>query len=227
MKNNLSEIRVGDIFSEQSYFKVTKVNTDSIDFLHIYTGETVRLNNNYVSDILFTADQYQQEVTVGILDKIWTASQIKEEIKKNPAFNMKEGDLKQEGIKTVWSNVGTKPFTVCFVKQGKTLSNKAYETKVKQVIDNALREIDTAAKGKKGVAKTASEVIEELIRNPISNQEPGEERVLRGYKIQHESTDGYYQVVDLDITQGENKRLVNLNTIKWLVVGGVKYNVER
>lgn len=54
----------------------------------------------------------------------------------------------------------------------------------------------------------------ELINNPILPYEEGEDRVLRGYKIQFECVD----MADI--------RPVNINTIKWLIFNGVKYIVE-
>lgn len=227
-KVNIKEIHAGDIFGEQSTYRVVKVNPNTVTFTHIKSGKEVELGHTYVEELLYTADQHQTEVTVGLLDKYWTAKQIEEIAKKNPLLvdGVQVGDLKQPGIKTIWSEVGSKPFTVCFEKKGKELSKKAFDTKVAEVTQKALAEIEGASKGKRGVVKTASQVIEELVRNPVVNYEKGEERVLRGVKLQHESPDGFYQVLDLDITQGDNKRLVNLNTIKWLVVGGVKYIVE-
>lgn len=220
---NINEIQVGDIFSESPYYRVVKVNKNDVTFQHIQSGKEVTLSNNYVTELLTTADQFQTEIEVGVLDKFYTEKQVKEYKGSNPP---QVGDLKQKGIRTIWSELGAQVFTCCFVKKGKELSKTAYEKKIREVLEESLTIIGQAAIGKKGVAKTAAEVVEDLIRNPITNYEKGEDRVLRGYKVQFESNDGFYQVVDLDITSGDNKRLVNLNTLKWLVVGGVKYVVE-
>lgn len=62
-----------------------------------------------------------------------------------------------------------------------------------------------------------------------SGDEEGEDRVLRGYKIQFESRDGRYDCVDMDITKTDKEsgiRPVNILTIKWLIFNGVKYIVE-
>lgn len=66
----------------------------------------------------------------------------------------------------------------------------------------------------------AKKFINELIKNPILPYEEGEDRVLRGFKIQFDSRDGRYNCVDMDITEENNIRPVNINTIKWLVIGG-------
>ena len=226
MSINIQEIQQGDLFGEVSYYLVKEVKPNVVVFTHTKSGKEVELSHNYVTDLLHTADQFQSEVKVGLLDKFWTAKQIADEKKKNSSFNANEGDLRQEGIKTIWANVGSKPFTVCFEKKGKELSKTAYDKKVKEITEAALEQINQASAGKKGVVRTAIQVIEELVRNPVTNYERGEERILRGIKLQRESPDGYYQVLDFDITQGDNKRLVNLNTILWIVVDGVKYIVE-
>lgn len=58
----------------------------------------------------------------------------------------------------------------------------------------------------------------------------GEDRVLRGYKMQFVSRDGKYKCLDMDIEKKNPKedgvRLVNINTIKQLIFNGVKYVVE-
>ena len=65
------------------------------------------------------------------------------------------------------------------------------------------------------------------MNNPIPKIVEGEDRVLRGYKIQFESRDGKYQCIDMDIEDSENNvRLVNINTIKWLIIDNIKYIVQ-
>lgn len=57
----------------------------------------------------------------------------------------------------------------------------------------------------------------------------GEDRVLRGFKIQFVSRDGKYRCMDMDIEKTEKdtgERLVNINTISQLIYNGVKYTVE-
>lgn len=226
IKVNIAEIQSNDCFSEASYYKVKEVRPSTIIFTHVKSGKEVELSHGYVQDLLYTADQYQQEVTVGLLDKVWTQKQIDEARKKDSTLSVNVGGLKQEGIKSIWANVGSKVFTCCFDKKGKELSDTAYNKAVAKQTQEALDQINAAQTGRKGVAKTAAQIIEEVIKNPVTRFEKGEERVLRGYKLQHESVDGFYQVVDLDVTSGETKRLVNLNTLKWLVVDGIKYIVE-
>lgn len=75
--------------------------------------------------------------------------------------------------------------------------------------------IDTVKNNKKGVANAAKNLITELVNNPVLPYEEGEDRVLRGYKIQFESTD-----------KESGVRPVNINTIKYLIFDGVKYVVE-
>lgn len=80
---------------------------------------------------------------------------------------------------------------------------------------------------KKGVADWAKKTLYTLMNNPIPKIVEGEDRVLRGYKIQFESRDGKYQCIDMDIEDSENNvRLVNINTIKWLIIDNTKYIVQ-
>lgn len=92
-----------------------------------------------------------------------------------------------------------------------------------------VEEIDRVKAQKKGVANAAKKFITGLIKNPILPYEKGEERVLRGYKIQFESRDGRYNCVDMDIMKTEKEdgiRPVNINEIRWIIYNGVKYVVK-
>lgn len=79
---------------------------------------------------------------------------------------------------------------------------------------------------KKGVADAAKNLVSTLVVNPILPYEEGEDRVLRGFKIQFESRDGRYNCIDMDIEDANNVRPVNINTIRWIILGGTKYVVE-
>lgn len=97
------------------------------------------------------------------------------------------------------------------------------------MIESFSNEIDNVKNNKKGVANCAKQLIEELVNNPILPYEEGEERILRGYKIQFSSRDGRYDCVDMDITKTDKEsgiRPVNINTIRYLIFDGIKYTVE-
>lgn len=96
-------------------------------------------------------------------------------------------------------------------------------------IETFIQAVDRAKAQKKSMAKVAKEHFSNLMLNPILGFEEGEERVLRGYKIQFESRDGRYNCVDMDIEKTEKEsgvRPVNINTIKYLIYNGVKYIVK-
>ena len=100
---------------------------------------------------------------------------------------------------------------------------------INTVADKFSMAIDTVKANKKGVAEAAKRLVEDLIKNPILPYEEGEDRVLRGYKIQFESRDGRYSCVDMDIVRTDKEsgvRPVNILTIKYLIYDGVKYVVE-
>lgn len=227
----LNEVEEGDIFSEQSHYVYNgrKVGTNQYQFLHLESQKVVNLDEKYVGELLQTADQYHDEVKVGIEDKKWTKKQI-EELSKNGATEaslIREGDVRQKGILSIWSDIHSQQvFTVNFNKANKEMSNKALEEAKALQATNALAKIANAAKNKKGVASIAAEVIKELQNSPILPIQKGDERTLRGYKTQFDSINGVYDVIDMDIRTGMPKRQVNVRAINWLVYGNVKYIVE-
>lgn len=89
--------------------------------------------------------------------------------------------------------------------------------------------IDKAKKQKKSMAVAYKEALEFIQNNPVKDYIEGEDRVLRGYKMQFVSRDGKYKCMDMDIERTEKEtgeRLVNINTISQLIYNGVKYVVE-
>ena len=207
MKVNLAEIEVGDIFSEESHYIVKEVKKDSVVFEHLESGKTVSLSNEYVHNMLNTSDQYEREVKVTKEDK-------------------KDGTL---GIRSIFEKIHSgQVFTVCFKKQDKPKSKRKLQEEIDAIVEQFSNSIDTVKNNKKGVANAAKNLITELVNNPVLPYEEGEDRVLRGYKIQFESRDGRYDCVDMDITKTDKEsgiRPVNINTIKWLIFNGVKYIV--
>lgn len=104
---------------------------------------------------------------------------------------------------------------------------KEIETKQAQIESIAL--IDKAKKQKKSMAVAYKEALEFIQNNPVKDYIEGEDRVLRGYKMQFVSRDGRYDCVDMDIVKTDKEsgiRPVNILTIKWLIYNGVKYIVE-
>lgn len=139
----------------------------------------------------------------------------------------KDGTL---GIRSIWENIHSgQVFTVCFKKQDKPKSKRKLQEEIDAIVEQFSNSIDTVKNNKKGVANAAKNLITELVNNPVLPYEDGEDRVLRGYKIQFESRDGRYDCVDMDITKTDKEsgiRPVNILTIKWLIFNGVKYIVE-
>lgn len=207
MEVNLKEIEVGDIFSEESHYVVEKVGKDSITFKHLESGKSVKLSNDYVKSLLNTSDQYETEVKVGREDK-------------------KDGT---PGIRTIFEKIkSSEVFTVVFKKQDKAKTKKALEAEREAQREEAIAMIDKAKKSKKSMADAYKAALEFIQNNPIKDYIEGEDRVLRGYKIQFVSRDGRYDCVDMDIEKTEKEagiRPVNINTISQLIYNGVKYVV--
>lgn len=208
MNINLKEIQIGDVFSEESHYIVTEVTKDSVKFNHLESGREVKLSNEYVKNLLNTSDQYEKEVKVGKEDK-------------------KDGT---PGIRSIFESIkSSEVFTVVFKKQDKPKSKKELNEEIDYLIDQFSKDIDKVKASKKGVAEKAKQLITELIREPILPYEKGEDRVLRGFKMQFVSRDGKYRCMDMDIKRTDKEtgeRLVNINTISVLVYNGVKYVVE-
>lgn len=202
-------IRVGDVLSETSHYIVTGFNFDSsIRCKHFESGEEVNIGKSYVDNYIKSGDNYDQEVKVTKEDK-------------------KDGTL---GIRTIFENIHSgQVFTVCFKKQDKPKSKKKLQEEIDCLVKQFSEDIERTKANKKGVADKAKLLIEQMVREPILPYEEGEERVLRGYKIQFVSRDGRYDCVDMDIVKTDKEsgiRPVNILTIKWLIYNGIKYIVE-
>jgi hypothetical protein len=208
MEIKFSNIKTGDIFSEESHYKVTSKTLNSINFLHIESNTNVSIDRNYTEKLLRSADQYN-------------------EVKEVTKEDKKDGT---PGIRTIFENIHSgQVFTVTFQKQDAVKSTKKFNAEVDEIVDRLCKELDEVKASKKGVAKWAKETIETLALNPISRVEDGEIRTLRGYKLQFNSRDGKYRCLDMDIertSKETGERLVNINTITELIYNGIKYVVK-
>lgn len=202
-KINLKDLKEGDVFSESShYIYKGKGNGGKHILTHVESNETVELGEKYITDLLDNAEQYQEEVKVGKEDK-------------------KDGTL---GIRSIFEGIhSAKVFSVCFRKQDKVLSAKKIKELKEGQILMAISNIEDAQKNKKGVAEVAKNVIKLIQDNPVLPIEQGDLRILKGYKVQFESRDGRYDCVDMEINQ---LRPVNINTIEFIIIDGIKYIVE-
>lgn len=204
----MERINVGDILSESSHYVVEGIIGNSIQLVHYESGAHISIDRHYVNSFLHSADEVNKVVEVTKEDK-------------------KDGT---PGIRTIFESIHSgQVFTVCFKKQDKPRSKKAIEADMERKIESFIQAVDRAKSQKKSIAKVAKEHFSDLMLNPILGFEEGEERVLRGYKIQFESRDGRYNCVDMDIEKTEKEsgvRPVNINTIKYLIFNGVKYIVK-
>lgn len=208
MIEQINQLKQGSIISESSHYIVNKVSGSNAWLTHFESGEEVQIGMSYLKNYTNSADLFETTVKVTKEDK-------------------KDGTL---GIRSIWENIHSgQVFTVCFKKQDKPKSKTKLNKEIEALSQMLVEEIDRVKAQKKGVADTAKKFINELIKHPILPYEEGEDRVLRGYKIQFESRDGRYDCVDMDITKTDKEsgiRPVNINTIKWLIFNGVKYIVE-
>ena len=207
MIRKINSLKVGDIISESSHYKVLSMGTN-VDLYHQESGETVTIDKGYLQRYTNSGDEYEEEVEVTKEDK-------------------RDGT---PGIRTIFEGIHSgQVFTVCFKKQDKPKSAKQLKAEVDELATQISQEIDQVKASKKGVAEWAKKTLYALMQNPISKIEEGEDRVIRGYKIQFESRDGRYNCIDMDIertNKEEGIRPVNINTIKWLIYNGKKYIVK-
>ena len=204
----MERINVGDVFSESSHYVVERILGDTIQLVHHESGQHISIDRGYVKAFLHSADEVNETVEVTKEDK-------------------KDGT---PGIRTIFEGIHSgQVFTVCFKKQDKPKSKKKLNEEIDHLVNQFSEDIDRVKASKKGVAEKAKQLITELIKEPNLPYEEGEDRILRGYKIQFESRDGRYDCVDMDIEKTEKEsgiRPVNINTIKWLIFNGVKYIVK-
>lgn len=204
----INQLKQGSIISESSHYIVNRVSGSTAWLTHFESGEEVQIGMSYLKNYTNSADLFETTVKVTKEDK-------------------KGGTL---GIRSIWENIHSgQVFTVCFKKQDKPKSRRKLQKEIDTIVEQFSNSIDAVKNSKKGVANAAKNLVTELVNNPVLPYEEGEDRVLRGYKIQFESRDGRYNCVDMDIQQTDKEsgvRPVNINTIKYLIFDGVKYVVE-
>lgn len=202
----IKNFKVGDVLSESSHYKVLADNGNlNFELKHLESGDIVYIGKEYIHNYLESADDFTNEVKVTREDK-------------------KDGTL---GIRSIFEGIhGSQVFTVCFKKQDTPKSKKKLQAELDAIIEQFSNRIESVKASKKGVADAAKNLVSTLVVNPILPYEEGEDRVLRGFKIQFESRDGRYNCIDMDIEDANNVRPVNINTIKWIILGGTKYVVE-
>ena len=204
----INQLKQGSIISESSHYIVNRVSGSTAWLTHFESGEEVQIGMSYLKNYTNSADLYD------------TTVEVTKEDKKDGTF----------GIRSIWENIHSgQVFTVCFKKQDKPKSKRKLQEEIDAIVEQFPNSIDAVKNNKKGVANAAKNLVTELVSNPVLPYEEGEDRVLRGYKIQFESRDGRYDCVDMDIVRTDKEsgiRPVNINTIKWLIFNGVKYVVK-
>lgn len=205
---NIDNLKSGDILSETSHYKVESIYGDKVNLRHYESGECVAIEKPYIHKFINSGDEYEEVIEVTKEDK-------------------KDGT---PGIRTIFENIHNgQVFTVCFTKQDKIKSKKAVEEAMNKRTEKFLMAINKAKASKTSITKVAEEYFKDLMLNPILEVEKGENRILRGFKIQFDSRDGKYNCIDMDIKKSYNEsciRQVNINTIVYLIYNGIKYVVK-
>lgn len=205
---NKDKLKVGNILSETTHYKVVAKFGDHIDCILQESGDKVSLGNDYALKYCSSGDVYEE---------------IKEVTKEDKADGT-------PGIRSIFENIhSSEVFTVIFKKPDKKKTRKQIAEEKNSQINEAIAIINRAKEQKKSMAVAYAEALEFIQNNPVKDYIEGEDRVLRGYKMQFVSRDGKYKCMDMDIERTEKEtgeRLVNINTISCLIYNGVKYIVE-
>lgn len=208
MNIDIAKVKVGDIFSEESHYKVASIDNEGIHLHHLEGNMQVSLSRSYVANFLNTCDQFTDVVEVTKEDK-------------------KDGT---PGIRTIFDGIkSSEVFCVVFKKQDKPKTRKQIADEKAAQRDHAIGLIETAKQQHKSMAEAYAIALSYIQDNPVQEVVEGEKRTLRGFKVQFNSRDGKYRCIDMDIERTETEtgeRLVNINTIESLVYQGVKYVVK-
>ena len=204
----IQNIKVGDVLSETSHYKITEVRDNGVSCTHVESGDTVNIGQKYLKSYCQSADEYSEVVEVTREDKLDGTS----------------------GIRSIFERIhSSEVFTVVFKKQDKKKTKKQIEEEKNSQINEAIAMINKAKEQKKSMAVAYAEALQFIQNNPIQEYIEGESRTLRGYKVQFQSRDGRYDCVDMDIERTEKEsgiRPVNINSISSLIYKGVKYVVK-
>lgn len=110
--------------------------------------------------------------------------------------------------------------TVCFRKKDTEKTKKAFnqekQTKIDQIRNAKVSEVEG--------------LLSDLIENPITKIIPGELRVMKGRHYGAIDDMGRIQFVDMELPltdPSSRLRQVDPRTIRYLIVGGVKYNLKK
>ena len=205
MIEQINQLKQGSIISESSHYIVNRVSGSNAWLTHFESGEEVQIGMSYLKNYTNSADLFETTLKVTKEDK-------------------KDGT---PGIRSIWENIHSgQVFTVCFKKQDTNKTKKAFLAEKEAQREQTIALIEKAKQAKKSMAEAYKEALCFIQDNPISPVIEGESRVLRGYKIQFSSRDGFYDCVDVDLEGPNHCRKVNIRSIEWLIFNGVKYVVE-
>ena len=163
MIEKIEELKSGAVLSESSHYIVKDIMGSTVVLTHYESNQEVQIGLDYLKHYTNSADLFTSVEKVTKEDK-------------------RDGTL---GIRSIWEGIHSgQVFTVCFKKQDKPKTKKRLNEEIDALVNQFSEDIDKVRASKKGVADRAKELITKLVREPILPYEEGEDRVLRGYKIQ-------------------------------------------
>lgn len=116
MSIDFKKIKVGDVFSESSYYKVTRIGAETVSFSVNDSDEEVAIGKEYIKSMLESADQFvkEEEVTATILATIVEDNprramtivyQKKDDVKGKRAFAAEKKAMVEKFQKATVSNI--------------------------------------------------------------------------------------------------------------------------
>lgn len=240
----LNKVEREEFLSEISHYQVTKLagNMNTVHLKNFQTNEEVGIGYSYIQQYCKSASQFDETIKVGKEDKYWTEKQVLDWIKfeakltNDPIerhsgewLNLlstapRVGDLKLEGIRTIFQNIRDQTaFTAWFYKVDTKKTKKAYKEEIEARVQSFLEPILKAKAQKKSMEEAVRASVMNLIENPVLDYIPGELRKMICYKVDFTSRDGNYKVFDLE---KQSIGTVNIKTLQSIVINGKKYEVE-
>ena len=191
------DLKVGSILSESSFFTVKKVNPKDVTVVDDL-GNELNISNSYVEAVLSSAELFESEEKK-------TMTELADLFINSPRIAM----------------------TVSFFKKDKDKTKTAYNKEVKEAIEKVQNAKVSEVEG----------LLKDLIENPISKSIPGESRIMKGRHYGFQDELGRIHFIDMElpkeikktkegVSYDTRKREVDVRTIQYIIVGGIKYSLK-
>lgn len=198
VKHTVGVIAPNSYLTIMDHFFVKKVNPSSYDLVSLNRKKNISVSKSVVEEITVSSDSYNKTE--------FTSS---------------------SAIIDVISNNSGRAMTICFVKQGKELTQAEYKRLLKEKAADFMS---------KNISNIVTE-LDNLLQNPILKTAPGEVRVAKGIYTGKVSPHGRLYFIDFDKTMEITSKKktttdsdiiqVDPRTIQFAIINNVKYIVKK